>query len=95
MRRETYVVEREVAESHWWFQGRRRILERLLEALPLPRGARVLDAGCGTGANAPVLARHGEVVGVDASRVALELRGRDPVVLARLEELPFGSQRFD
>ena len=39
----------EVDERHWWYRGRRRIIRAELDRLPLPRGARVLDAGCGSG----------------------------------------------
>ena len=42
-----------------------------------------------------MLARHGTVIGVDASRVPLAMRPGDPVVLARLEALPFGKDAFD
>jgi SAM-dependent methyltransferase len=91
MRRATYHVEREVSRDHWWFRGRRRILSRLLAGLDLPPGARILDAGCGTGANTSALAAHGRVFGVDASPVPL--RGDGRAVLARLEALPARSLR--
>lgn len=43
--------------------------EAAIDALDLAVGARVLDVGCGTGLNVPLLMRAGaaEVVGVDAS----------------------------
>jgi trans-aconitate methyltransferase len=40
-------------QSHWWYRGLRDLLTRCLrqpEMAPLPH-PRVLDAGCGTGAN--------------------------------------------
>lgn len=78
MERSTYEIESQVERGHWWFRGRRRILRRLLSDLgpPLPWGARVLDVGCGTGANGPVLAERGRwAIGIDASPVPLGLRG--------------------
>ncbi len=97
MRRATYQVEHEVSADHWWFRGRRRILTRLVADLPLPRAsdARILDAGCGTGANTPALAKFGRVFGVDASPVPLSLREDRRAGLARLEHLPFASGSFD
>jgi magnesium-protoporphyrin O-methyltransferase len=65
--------------------GRERMRDLLLSWLPQDlRGARLLDAGCGTGALAVAAARRGaEVVGVDvsASLVALA-RERAPADLA-------------
>ncbi len=39
----------EVDDHHWWYRGRRRIIRAELDRLPLAPGARVLDAGCGSG----------------------------------------------
>jgi SAM-dependent methyltransferase len=96
----TYQLEAQIERRHWWFQGRRRILDRLLTALepPLPAGARALDVGCGTGANGPVLAaRAAFAVGIDASRTPLGL-GR-ATHAARLRgdatALPFPEGSFD
>src|SRR4051812_26606943 len=50
---------------------------RLLDAM-LPRGARVLDAGCGTGRVGAELAAWGhEVVGVDADPALIEAARQD------------------
>jgi len=61
----------------------------------LPRDARILDAGCGTGSNTPALAVHGRVFGVDASPIPLTLSGTPRVVLAHLERLPYAGGSFD
>ena len=46
----------------------------LLNLLALPRGARILDVGCGPGRHAVELAKAGlEVVGIDVSRRFLEI----------------------
>jgi SAM-dependent methyltransferase len=46
-----------VEDEHWWYRGLRDLLARLLTGpLRLPEGARLLDAGCGTGANLRLLA---------------------------------------
>lgn len=57
----------------WVFQplGARRLQERAVDLLDLHPGDTVVDLGCGTGVNLPVLANavgeHGQVVGVDLS----------------------------
>jgi SAM-dependent methyltransferase len=96
----TYQIEAQLERRHWWFQGRRRILDRMLARLdpPLPPGARALDVGCGTGANGPVLAaRAAFAVGIDASPIPLGLG--EPTHGARLRgdatALPFPPESFD
>lgn len=88
-----------VEDRHWWFQGRRAVVDGLLRrAGSLAAGPRVLDAGSGTGRNLEQYRRLGDVTGVDASPLALEYcrrRGFDDVVLAGLEALPFEDDRFD
>ena len=65
--------------------GRDRMRALMLAQLPDDlRGARVLDAGCGTGAAAVEMARRGaEVVAVDISSALIEIaRKRQPEDLA-------------
>jgi SAM-dependent methyltransferase len=68
-------------EAHWWYRGLRDALARVL-ATPrcaLPRGAAVLDAGCGSGANLELLQRllaPAYLGGFDASPLAVELARR-------------------
>jgi SAM-dependent methyltransferase len=84
-------------DRHWWYRGRLRIVRREVEQLGLPRGARILDAGCGSGRVLDELARFGDVVGVDLSPSAVAAawaRGHS-VAKARVEELPFDDATFD
>jgi SAM-dependent methyltransferase len=84
------LIER-LERSHFWFAGRRALVERLLDRHLSHRGEAALDIGCGTGAFLPVLARYAEhVVGVDP------LAEEDgDLVRASAEHLPFDSDSFD
>ncbi len=87
-----------VDEHHWWYRGRRRIIQAELNRLPLPHPARVLDAGCGSGRTLQELTRFGEVYGIELSPEAAELaqgRGQGEVRVGRLEELPWEADTFD
>ncbi len=85
-------------ERHWWYRGRRRVLRAQLDRLPIPPGARLLDAGCGSGRTLDELARRGRVSGVDTSPEAVAAarrRGHRDVRVARVEHLPFPDGTFD
>jgi SAM-dependent methyltransferase len=88
----------EVDEYHWWYRGRRRVIVAELDRLPLAPGARVLDAGCGSGRTLQELTRYGEVHGIELDPGAAELarrRGHGEVRVGRLEQLPWGPDSFD
>jgi len=91
-----------VEEQYWWYRGMRRIARRVASALfTLASGARLLDVGCGTGANLVDMAPpEGAVLGVglDLSFEALRLcrrRGLSRLVLGTAERLPFRHEAFD
>ena len=102
MQKHTYAIMDRVEDSHWWFVGRRTILESFLEKivddLPDVSGVRrILDVGCGTGANLEMLENFGKAEGVDVSDDALEFcksRGLN-VHKGIAEKLPFEDESFD
>jgi SAM-dependent methyltransferase len=84
-------------EEHWWYRGRRQVLRAAIDRLPLTPGARLLDAGCGSGRMLDDLARYGPVTGVDLSSesvAASRARGHE-VVRAAIEAMPFADGTFD
>ena len=102
MQEHTYAIMNRVEDSHWWFVGRRAILESFLERISnelriTNNELRFLDVGCGTGANLEMLANFGEAEGVDVSNDALEFcrsKGLD-AHKGLAEELPFEDESFD
>jgi SAM-dependent methyltransferase len=77
-----FVTHAKMEDAHWWFLGRRRILRTLFGACGLPRsGSRLLDVGCGTGANSAAFSDGFAVVGVEPSEPAVTLaRKRFPQI---------------
>ncbi|WP_174297674.1 class I SAM-dependent methyltransferase [Sphingomonas bacterium] len=78
--------------THWWYRARRDILaDYLTRYAALPADARILEIGCGTGHNLPMLARFGRVEAIEidpaARAIAGERLGR-PVGDAPLPDLP-------
>ena len=98
MRRDEYVRIAQVEASHWWYRATRALLEQCLTP-HLHGGARLLDAGCGTGATGGWLARHGRLVAVDVEPLALSLyRERRPtatLAAGEIARLPFADGSFD
>jgi len=92
--RQTHAAE----DRHWWYRGRRTVLERVIAGLGLPERASILDAGCGSGRNMVELARYGPVTGVELSRTSVELaraRAVGEVIEGSVLEMPFADGTFD
>ena len=58
--------------SHWWFVARRKIIQRAINNLDLPRNIRILDAGCGNGDNLSLLSTFGDLVAFEKNEYALK-----------------------
>jgi SAM-dependent methyltransferase len=90
------LLERE----HWWWRGMRAIAAALLDGLSLPRTARVLDAGCGTGMTLDWIARVTDVppVGLDRAPEALVFcreAGHRRLMGGDATALPIADARFE
>jgi SAM-dependent methyltransferase len=91
-----FEIQQRVERDHWWYRGRRQLLERLLPALVSRRDARILDMGSGCGVNAETLARFGRPVLLDHSADALEFaRDRGTCCQGDGARIPFRSGTFD
>lgn len=102
MQQHTYAIMDRVEDSHWWFVGRRAILESFLTTIVqqfrTPHSAlRILDVGCGTGANIEMLSQFGVAEGVDVSDDALEFCRKKGLTVQKglAETLPFADEAFD
>jgi SAM-dependent methyltransferase len=89
----------EVEDTHWWFAARRIICGYLLDRLGLQPDAAILEPGCGTGGNFPMLAQRGKVFAMDSDESALRFaasRGLAQLARGTLpHDLPFGNRLFD
>ncbi len=57
--------------THWWYRSRRDILaDYIARRAGLPDDARILEIGCGTGHNLPMLARFGQVDAIEIDPAA-------------------------
>ncbi len=101
MQEHTYSIMYQVEGAHWWFAGRRQIIASFVERICRDLGKanpRILDVGCGTGANLEMLSRFGVPEGVDVSADALAFcraRGLTNLIEGAAEDLPYPDQTFD
>ncbi|MGQ0762873.1 MAG: class I SAM-dependent methyltransferase [Acidobacteriota bacterium] len=95
-----YPILYQVEESHWWYLGRRELLKSFVSDIraQAKHDLRILDVGCGTGANLRMLREYGTAEGVDISQQAVDFcyeRFLNDVRLGAAEELPHAKDTFD
>jgi SAM-dependent methyltransferase len=92
MERVVYDRMAELDELHWWYRGRRKVLNALIERnIKLPAKAHILEVGCGTGHNLKMLEQFGTVDGIEIdpeARAIAEKRLGRPISDSRLPDLP-------
>ena len=84
---------------HFWFRGFRAFVTPLLQYAAAGRpAARLLDCGCGTGANVELLDRFGRAYGFDLTDTGLRIgrtAGRTRLARATVTAAPFPTASFD
>ena len=78
--------------THWWYTARRDVLhDYVARYAGLPNDARILEIGCGTGHNLPMLMQFGSVDAIEIDPAAREIAAKrlgKPVSDAPLPALP-------
>lgn len=101
MNPEAYVEMAATEATHWWFRGRRRILDRVIDSMALPRAARILEAGSGTGGNLLMLSKYGSVSAFEMDDNARKLAAGKAAGRFTLRagccprDIPFPGEQFD
>lgn len=89
----------DIEDFHWWFLGRRYLLEKVIKKYsPSSRKLKILDVGCGTGGNINFLSQFGKVYGIDSSPLAINYckkHGYKNTKLSDAVKLPFKEKQFD
>lgn len=101
MNPQAYVQMAQTEAQHWWFVSRRAILSDTIKQMSLPKQARILEIGCGTGGNLSMLAQHGQVSAIEMDAHAIELAQQNTHTIYDIRQghfpdnNPFGQQQFD
>ena len=86
-------------DEHWWYEGRRQILRTVIGQLALSENAKILEAGCGPGANLNMLKEFGNVQAFEpdefAAQHAYKISGIEVQQGGLPDPFPFEGQGFD
>jgi SAM-dependent methyltransferase len=67
-----YQIDAALAETHWWWVARRKLLRRLLDRfVGKNRKRKILEVGCSTGSNLRMLQEFGTVHGLELHKPAV------------------------
>ncbi len=90
---------RRAEQRHFWFRGFRAFVRPLIaDAVAGLPSARILDCGCGTGANLVMLGEYGRSYGFDISWDGLQFArdyGQAAIAHASITHIPFRDASFD
>lgn len=100
MEKLAYFQMAETEQRHWWFSGRRTILERmLLHHLPVEGPRHILEIGAGTGGNLAMLRNFGALSATEMDKDARQIaRGRSGIEVlpgSLPDELPRFPRKFE
>jgi SAM-dependent methyltransferase len=74
MERQVYDRMAELDQLHWWYRARRKVLAALIKRVARPApGSTILEVGCGTGHNIPMLEQFGTVEAIEVDPAAREM----------------------
>lgn len=93
-----YVEMEYDQDHHWWFRGRKAIINMALKRFLEPN-SHIAEIGCGMGGNLDLLKTYGEVVAIEPNPHAVQfVRSKYPntnVIEGSLAELSKLNQKFD
>jgi SAM-dependent methyltransferase len=100
MERSAFATMAAMDERHWWYRARRRIIAQMIARyIRPPKGANIVEIGCGTGSNLPMLGLFGHVSAVEPSaqaRLFAAKRSKATIVQGHLpSQLPLIENSLD
>lgn len=92
-----YATMAQVEQGHWWYRGLRGTIRAAWARHVAVERPRLLDVGCGTGANLAALGDVARAVGVDVAPAAIawcRRRGLEATLVGSAAALPFADRSF-
>lgn len=90
MQTDHYEIDARLADTHWWWVARRKIIAHLMDRFAgREQSLRILEVGCSTGSNLPMLRRYGSVQAMEMHGPAADVcRRRHPDIPVRHAAIP-------
>jgi SAM-dependent methyltransferase len=100
MERSAYEEMAAIDAGHWWYRARRTIVGAMIARhVPTRPDTVIVEIGCGTGSNLPVLAQFGKLTAIEPDAIArtyAATRSNGQVLEGRLPDaLPLDAQSVD
>jgi len=98
MKKSEYQKMYEMEENYWWHVGRKEIVKKVISRINIPKNAKILNVGSGTGGTVATLEQFGHVDNVDTSQEAItyaKSKGIKNVKKVKGIKLPYKDKTFD
>jgi SAM-dependent methyltransferase len=67
---ETFLRQIKNQKKHWWFQGRKNIIDKIIFRINFKKNVNILDFGSGSGVNVEMLKKYGNVDLQEVNKIA-------------------------
>jgi SAM-dependent methyltransferase len=98
LERSIFDIMAENSDHHWWWLSRRRLVSQMIRELKLPADAKILEIGCGSGADLEELGQYGKVHGLEQDPEMLKIAQGRQIADVRggqlPDQIPF-NEKFD
>jgi len=96
MDKEIYTQMSLLEDKHWWFVGRRKIIKSVLDKFyKKPASNKILEIGCGTGGNLPLLSKYGALTAIELCDEAIAIAAKKNICPVHKGSLPDNLQLVD
>lgn len=99
MEKKIYHEIASLENKHWWYVGRRKIVEKILSGLTVCNNPEILEIGCGTGGNFKLLSSYGNLYAMEMDSLGIAIANHLGIIKVRYgflpDLMPFEPKKFD
>ena len=95
MNNKTFLRQIRNQKTHWWFQARKKIIERIILNINFKKKINILDFGTGSGVNLDMLVKHGKVDIHEKNKFARSIIKKNKKICKTYYSLNFRKKNYD